>query len=233
MFADELTSYPQGEDGMPIKAIQGVALDMDGLLLNTEDLYGEVGNILMGRRGKIYRDDVRQQMIGLPAEQAYGVLIREEQLKESWQALQRETDEIFEDLLPNQLAMMHGVEELLDHLDNLRLPRCVATSSTKDFATRALSLVGVLKRVDFVITAEEVERGKPFPDIYLESAQRMGIPIHHTLVLEDSPTGTKAGVSAGAYVVSVPNEHTRQGRFDGCQWIADTLRDKRIYDLLT
>jgi len=60
----------------------------------------------------------------------------------------------------------------------------------------------------------------------------MAVAVERMLVLEDSPTGTKAGVSAGAYVVSVPNEHTKHGSFEGCRWIANTLHDKRIYEEL-
>ena len=112
------------------KTIVAVAFDMDGLMLNTEDLYLEVGEVLMQRRRKTYRDVVRKQMIGLPAREAFGVLIREEQLSESWQELQLETDEIFETILPTQLAPMRGLIELMDYLDELGLPRCVATSST-------------------------------------------------------------------------------------------------------
>ena len=171
-------------------------------------------------------------MIGLPAPQAFGVLIREEGMRETWQELQRETDGIFEGILPTQLAAMPGLLELMKELDGLNLPRCVATSSTQSFARKALGLVGMLDRVDFVITAEDVARGKPFPDIYLAASQRMSIDVGKMLVLEDSPTGTKAGVSSGAYVVSVPNEHTKQGNFEGCKWIADTLRDERLYRLL-
>jgi beta-phosphoglucomutase-like phosphatase (HAD superfamily) len=82
------------------------------------------------------------------------------------------------------------------------------------------------------MTAHDVTRGKPHPDIYLASAKRLEVSIEKLLVLEDSPTGTKAGVSAGAYVVSVPNDHTRHGNFEGCQWIANTLRDSRIYEVI-
>ena len=71
-------------------------------MLNTEDLYGQVGHLLMQRRGKTYRDEVRHQMIGLPAPEAFGVLIREEGLSESWQDLQSETDDIFDTILPTQ-----------------------------------------------------------------------------------------------------------------------------------
>lgn len=212
--------------------IQAIAFDMDGLMLNTEDLYEQVGHILMQRRGKRYREEVRSQMIGLPAPQAFGVLIREESMPESWQELQKETDGIFEELLPSKLAAMPGLHELMDHLEEIGLPRCVATSSTQSFARKALAIVGMLDRVDFVITAQDVPRGKPHPDIYLAAAERMTVPVERMLVLEDSPTGTKAGVSAGAYVVSVPNAHTKHGPFDGCQWIADSLRDQRIYETL-
>ena len=214
------------------KTIVAVAFDMDGLMLNTEDLYMDVGEILMQRRRKTYREEVRKKMIGLPAREAFGVLIREEQLSESWQELQLETDEIFETILPTQLAPMRGLIELMDYLDELGLPRCVATSSTHRFARRALSIVGMLDRVDFVITAEDVVQGKPHPDIYLAAAGRMSVAIDNLLVLEDSPTGTQAGVAAGAYVVTVPNEHTKHGSFPGSQWIANTLRDERIYGLL-
>jgi len=201
-------------------------------MLNTEDLYEQVGHILMQRRGKTYRDDVRKKMIGLPARYAFGVLIEEEGMSESWQELQQETDEIFDSILPTQLAAMPGLKELLDYLDDKGLRRCVATSSSQSFARKALTLVGMLDRVDFVITAEDVSQGKPHPEIYLAAAKKMSVPVEDMLVLEDSATGTLAGVSAGAYVVSVPNEHTQQACFEGSQWIAKTLRDKRIYELL-
>ena len=214
------------------RTIEAVAFDMDGLMLNTEDLYEQVGQLLMRRRGKTYRDEVRIKMIGLPATQAYGVLIEEEGMSETWQELQLETDEIFETLLPTQLATMLGLMELLDYLDEKGIRRCVATSSSRSFARKALTIVGVLDRVDFVITAEDVCKGKPNPDIYLAAAKKMSVEVENMLVLEDSPTGTQAGVSAGAYVVSVPNEHTKLGSFEGCRWIANSLLDERIYGLL-
>lgn len=215
-----------------INRIRGVAFDMDGLLLNTEDLYEDVGKELMRRRGKLYREEVRKQMIGLPAPNAFGVLIEQEGLSESWQELQRETDAIFEQILEQQLALMHGVEEILGIVEEQGLPRCVATSSTKKFAERALKLVGIWSRMDFVITAEDVPRGKPHPDIYEAAAARMGIKTEQMLVLEDSEHGTAAGVAAKAIVISVPNQHTRHGTFQGASAVAANLRDPQIQNLL-
>ncbi|MFM8571944.1 MAG: HAD family hydrolase [Pirellula sp.] len=212
--------------------IKAVAMDMDGLLLNTEDLYEEVTKQLLSKRGRTFKDEVRRRMIGLPAPKAYEVLIQSELLEETWEELHEETEGIFEGILETQLKSLPGVEQTLQAIEQKGIPKCVATSSTKAFAAKALSLVGVLERLDFVVTAEEVTRGKPHPDIYIEAAKRMGVPVSQMLVLEDSENGTKAGVTAGAYVISVPNRHTAQGNFDGARWIAESLLDPYIQRLL-
>lgn len=215
------------------KKIEAVALDMDGLLLNTEDLYQEVCQTLMARRGKRYDEEVRRKMIGLPARLAFGVLIELGGLKDTWQQLQEETDALFEGILDSRLEPMPGVAQLMETIRAHGLPRCVATSSTTSFATKVLDQVGLLSQLDFVITADQVGKGKPHPDIYLAAAQRMGVSPDAMLVLEDSETGTKAGVTAGANVISVPNEHTRHGQFEGARFIAETLQDARIYAWLS
>jgi HAD superfamily hydrolase (TIGR01509 family) len=213
------------------KKIQAVAFDMDGLLLNTEDLYEEVTHALLAKRGKVFKEEVRRRMIGLPAPKAYQVLIESESLEETWEELHLETEQVFERMLEERLETMPGVQRIFEAINQRGLPRCVATSSTKGFAHKALARVGILDQLDFVVTAEEVARGKPYPDIYVEAAKRMQSPIERMLVLEDSETGTKAGVSAGAYVISVPKRHTKQGSFHGAKWIADSLMDDRIYEL--
>ena len=76
---------------LPIK-IQAVAFDMDGLLLNTEDLYEEVTHALLAKRGKVFKEEVRRRMIGLPAPKAYQVLIESESLEETWEQLQLESE---------------------------------------------------------------------------------------------------------------------------------------------
>ena len=128
---------------------------------------------------------------------------------------------------------MSGVEKLLETIENQGLPKGVATSSTRKFATRALGLAKIMKRMDFLVTAEDVKHGKPHPDIYHAAASLMKIAPEEMLVLEDSENGTKAGVAANAIVISVPNVHTQHGRFEGAHMIADTLHDTRIYELLT
>ncbi len=75
--------------------------------------------------------------------------------------------------------------------------------------------------------------GKPHPEIYLSTAEKLGIDPKTMLVLEDSETGTKSGVNAGAYVVSIPHEHSDYGDFDSANHIADSLIDDQILELFT
>jgi HAD superfamily hydrolase (TIGR01509 family) len=188
---------------------------MDGLTLNTEDLYGEVGQMMMARRGKRFTDAVRRGMTGRPAPEAYAVLIQAEGLAETWQELHRECAELLEELVPRRVAPMPGLLTLLDELDRLQLPRCIATSSPHSFAANALRHAGVDSRIDFIVTADDVARGKPAPDIYHLAASRMACDPGRLLVLEDSPIGAEAGVKAGCQVIAVPSPHVEDSTFEG------------------
>ncbi len=212
--------------------IRAVAFDMDGLMVNTEELYFEVGQTLLRRRGREFTDRLRRGMMGLPGPQAFALMIEQEELKDTPETLARESDEVFAAMLPDRLRPLTGLFELLDALDARQLPRCVATSSPLSFANVVLEGVCVLSRVDFVITAEHVAKGKPHPDIYLGAAQKLAVLPCEVLVLEDSQHGSRAGVASGACTVAVPGEHSRDHDFAGVHFVADSLADERIYQLL-
>ena len=216
-----------------MRKITAVAFDLDGTTLNSEDLYLEVCSELMRRRGHEYDVETRAKMMGLPPPQAFQVLIHSKSLNDSPEHLQIESDEIFEGILESKLQPMPGVGKLLDHLDALRIPRCIATSSRASFAARALKIVGLENRFNFVITAEHVPNGKPFPDIYLAAAARMQVDIRELLVLEDSAIGVRAGVRANAIVVAVPNHHTIGSDFEGAELEVDSMLDDRFWSFLS
>lgn len=206
---------------------------MDGLLINTEELYFDVFEELMQRRGQHYTHELRRSMMGLPGPRAFEVLIQRADLKETPDQLEQECDEIFSGVLPDRLAVMPGVLTLLQQMERLGLPHCVATSSRRSFADDCLSAVDVLTRFDFVVTAAEVARGKPHPDIYLEAARRMGVAPQRMLVLEDSQNGARAGVAAQACTIAVPGDHSRDHDFEGVAYVASSLSDPAIIELLT
>lgn len=212
--------------------IRAVAFDMDGLMVNTEDLYTIVGETILARRGRKFTRELKNCMMGLPGAKAWQLMIDHEQLTDSTLALAEESDEVFSSLLTSQLQTLPGLIELLDHLDAQGTRRCVATSSSRKLADQVLRIADVLQRVEFVVTAEDVEHGKPAPDIYREAARRMGVEPHEMMVLEDSHHGSRAGIAAGACTIAVPGEHSRDQDFGGVCAQAASLTDPVIHALL-
>ncbi|QDV27689.1 HAD family hydrolase [Aureliella helgolandensis] len=213
-------------------SIQAIAFDMDGLMVNTEELYTIVGHTILQRRDRKFTTDLKDRMTGLPGPVAWQLMIDLEQLSDTIDELELESKQIFAELLPQRLAPMPGLFELLDLLDARELPRCVATSSTRPFADQVLQQIGALDRVDFVVTAADVARGKPWPDIYLSAAERMGTQPANMLVLEDSHHGSQAGLAAGTCTVAVPGEHSLHHDFSGVYARAASLHDPLIASLL-
>lgn len=212
--------------------LRAVVFDLDGLIANTEDLYERAGDEVLRRRGKVYEPALREQMMGRPVADSLRIMIEYHALPDALDDLLRESQEVMARLLATSLAAMPGLYELLDALRAADLPAAVATSGTRRYADDALSRLGVIDRFRFILTAEDIHRGKPDPEVYLLAAERLQLAPLAMMVLEDSTNGCRAAVAAGAFTVAVPNRHTRGHDFTGARFVADTLADPRIRQAL-
>lgn len=212
--------------------IRAVVFDLDGLMLNTEDVFELAGVELMARRGLEMTDTIRHGMMGRRPVEAFTILKELTGIRESLEDLMHETKILFTSLSADRLSVMPGLLEVFELLDACNLPRAVATSSPRAYMTHLLEKFNLLHRIDFALTAEDVTHGKPHPEIYLKAASLHGVSPAEMLVLEDSETGTRAAAAAGAYVVSVPSRHTDFGDFSmSCLRVASLL-DERLHALL-
>jgi len=212
--------------------IAAVAFDLDGLLVNTEELYQHVGTELLRRRGKTFEPDLLDAMMGRPQQVSLSIMIEWHGLADTIETLAAETHATFQSLLDTELRTMPGAVALLDLLDARGIARGVATSSGPDFAHDVLGRMGIRDRFAFVLTSADVTHGKPHPEIYQTAARRLAVDPGAMLVLEDSQAGCKAAVAAGAVAVAVPGGHSRRHDFSGARFIADSLADPRIEALL-
>jgi HAD superfamily hydrolase (TIGR01509 family) len=212
--------------------IEAVAFDLDGLLVNTEELYQHVGAELLRRRGKVFGPDLLDAMMGRPQQVSLAIMIEWHGLDDTVAGLAAETKEIFQSLLDTGLRTMPGARELLGLLEARGIPRGVATSSGPEFAADVLGRVGLRERFAFVLTSADIVEGKPHPEIYEKAARRLGVTPAAMLVLEDSQAGCRAAVAAGAVVVAVPGGHSRRHDFTGTRFVAESLADPRISGLL-
>lgn len=212
--------------------LRAVVFDLDGLIANTEDLYERAGDEVLRRRGKIYEPALREQMMGRPVADSLRIMIEHHALPDALDDLLRESQEVMAELLATSLEAMPGLYDLLDALEAADMPAAVATSGTRNYADDGLSRLGVIGRFRFILTAEDIHRGKPDPEVYVLAAERLQLAPLAMMVLEDSTNGCRAAVAAGAFTVAVPNRHTRGHDFTGARFVADTLADPRIRQAL-
>lgn len=212
--------------------VRAVVFDLDGLMFNTEELYQEVGTELLRRRGHEFTQTLLDQMMGRPSAIALQIMIDTHGLSATVADLLAETDEIFPAILKARLAPMPGLIELLAALEKNNIPKGIATSSRRSFVENVLGVFQFAPRFKPILTSEDITHGKPHPEIYLKAAAGLGLSPGEILVLEDSQNGCKAAVAAGAVAVAVPGDHSRGHDFTGARLVAETLADRRIYELL-
>lgn len=211
---------------------RAVVFDMDGLMFNTEDVYTAVGSELLRRRGHRFAKDLKDAMMGLPPQAAFEMMIDWHKLTDSWEALSDESEVLFMEYLHGILAPMPGLNALLDRLAAAAIPCAIATSSRRAVVDACLEPFDLHRRFRFILTSEDIARGKPDPEIYQKACGRLELEPRRVLVLEDSHNGCRSASAAGTVVVAVPGEHSRDHDFSMADLVADTLCDRRLYGLL-
>jgi HAD superfamily hydrolase (TIGR01509 family) len=214
-------------------SIKAVMFDFDGLMFNTEEIFNLSGRELLRRRGKEMTPALLSLMMGRRSEEAFPLMIEALGLTEDPVALRAEERAIFQDLLWKHVAPMPGLFELLAHIEARGLPKGVATSSRRPYIESLLGHFQLMDRFHVTLTAEDVTRGKPHPEIYLTAAKRIGVVPAEMLVLEDSEMGTRSAAAAGAVAVSIPHEHSCNHDFSTAYFIAASLHDPKILRLLS
>jgi len=185
--------------------IKAIIFDMDGLLLDTETLsFGSF--VTTAKRYDIavgidqYRD-----MIGLNA--ATGMEILRSILPSSMDAVAFKDEwlDVYQALLAGDVPTKRGAHTFLARLHELNVPRAVATSSSGLKARRLLQKTGLMQFLQHVTGGDEVNAGKPAPDVYIDVAKKLGIAPKHCLAFEDSNNGTTAALAAGMRVIQIPD----------------------------
>jgi HAD superfamily hydrolase (TIGR01509 family) len=210
-----------------------VVFDLDGLLIDTEPLFAECVRRLLARRGLPFDPAFMHKIMGTPAKQSLPIFIGEYDLPDTVEELEHECAGLIGALVTERpAALMPGARGLIEALVARGVPRAIATSSTRPFVDHVFGPLGLLDRFAFVLTAEDVTRGKPEPEVYLKAAERFGRPAADLVVLEDSVNGMRAAKAAGARCVVVPHAHSPRDLLADADLIATSLDDPRLHRLL-
>lgn len=221
--------------------IRALIFDFDGLMVDTEtpalaswqQIYAEHGFRLAleewaGALGTTHGFNALEHLLGLvsQADPARGAALRA-----GAEALAARRQHLKEQLSAGQ-GLLPGVTELLDQADALGMPCAVASSSSLRWVGGWLERLGIRARFRCLRTADDVERTKPDPALFLSAAACLGYPPASCLVLEDSPNGIRAARAAGCPVVAVPSALTGQLTLPPADVVIPSLDAMPLTDLL-
>lgn len=190
----------------PTRRPAAVIFDMDGLMLDTETLAALAWGDAAALHGMPFDMACTPHMVGRTFSDCRAIITEHhgadypvDRLMGAWHAAYDRRVE------RDGLTVKPGVVELLAWLETERVPRAVATSTRRAGATQKLTQVALLPRFLALVGGDEVSRGKPAPDIFLEAAARIGCIPGECLVLEDSIAGYLGACAAGMAAIVVPD----------------------------
>jgi HAD superfamily hydrolase (TIGR01509 family) len=190
--------------------IDAVVFDLDGLLLDSEHLWDEVREELARERGGRWSDRAQRDMMGMSSPEWSRYMHDEIGLRESPEEINELVVERMLARYAEELPLLPGAVEAVERLA-ARWPLGLASSSNRPLIDRALEAAGLTRYFRATVSSEEVARGKPAPEVYLEAAHRLGVNPSRAVAVEDSHNGIRAAKAAGMGVVAIPNHRFPPG----------------------
>ena len=190
--------------------IEAVVFDLDGVLLDSEQVWDEVREQLVKERGGRWRDQAHTEMMGMSSVEWSRYMHDELGVSDPPEEISKEVvrrlAEVYRERLPLIDDAVEAVERLAAHW-----PLGLASSSNRELIDLVLELSGLARFFHVTVSSEEVQRGKPAPDVYLEAARGLSVPPENCAAVEDSRNGIRAAKAAGMRVIAIPNPHFPPG----------------------
>ncbi len=191
-------------DAAPILAI---VFDMDGVLVDTEQLWDEVREELTTEWGGRYTPEAQEAMMGMSSLEWSRYLHETVGLRAPPEAINAEVVRRMLARYEVELPVVPGAVEAVRRLDGEGFKLAVASSSNRELIDAVLRRIELAALFEATVSSEEVGRGKPAPDVYLEAARRLDLPSSSCAAIEDSASGIRSAHDAGMRVIAYPNRH--------------------------
>jgi HAD superfamily hydrolase (TIGR01509 family) len=185
---------------------EAVVFDLDGVLLDSEEIWDRAREELARKRGGRWHDQAQRDMMGMSSTEWSRYMHDVIGLSEPPEEINREVVGRLTEFYREELPAIPGAREAVERLA-ARWPLGLASSSNRELIDLVLELLGVEHLFTATVSSEEVARGKPAPDVYLEAARRLGVDPTRAAAVEDSHNGILSANAAGMRVIAIPNAH--------------------------
>ena len=178
--------------------------DLDGTLTDNMPLHAAAFGVFAERHGlpPVTLED-RRKLDGKRNSEIFPALFNRSMTEPEWRALEHEKESLYRQCSVGRLRALTGAHALLDALEARGIAVAVATSAPEENVLHTLTEIGLPRLLGNVVRGDQVPRGKPFPDVFLEAARQVGVAPEHCLAFEDAPMGVQAAISAGMPCVAV------------------------------
>jgi HAD superfamily hydrolase (TIGR01509 family) len=185
--------------------LAAVVFDLDGVLVDSEQLWDSARRELVAERDGTWTDDATRAMMGMSSTEWSGYLRDELGVDLEPPAISAAVIERLEHLYRERLPLLPGAREAVVATSE-RWPLGLASSSNREIIDLVLELAELDTYFEATVSSEEVPRGKPAPDVYLEAARRLGVSPSACAAVEDSTNGLRSAAAARMSVIAIPNE---------------------------
>jgi HAD superfamily hydrolase (TIGR01509 family) len=182
-----------------------IIFDMDGLLVDSEPVWNIAERAVIEARGKIHDMALQAGFVGMRLDEYWSNMARVYQLEDEIDVLVADAVNRMRAMIAEHVHPRPGASDLIRFALEHRLPIAIASSSPVTVISAVVEAKGWNEIFSTRVSGDEVARGKPAPDVYLEAARRLGVDPVHTLALEDSVNGARAAVAAGMTCYAVPD----------------------------
>ena len=184
--------------------IEAVVFDLDGVLLDTEELWDEARRQIAEERGGRWREDAQRAMMGMSSPEWSRYMHDVIGVPDPPERISQEVVERLAELYQRRLPLVDGAIEAARRI-GARWPLGIASSSNRPLIDLFLDLTRTRDLFRATVSSEEVAHGKPAPDVYLEAAARLGEAPDRCAAIEDSENGIRSAAAAGISVLAIPN----------------------------
>src|SRR6184192_984323 len=185
--------------------LRAVIFDLDGVLADSEPWWNEIDAKLLAEYGVTYRGEYHRNVLGVSYRLAVEFYKKTFGLSVPTDEMMRRRGEIAADFFAHRIDVFPSTKPVLQELRQMNLHLAVATSSVSASARPFLTRHELATFFEVVVTGEEIEHGKPHPDIYLRAAEKLNVATDACLVIEDSLSGIAAAKAANMRVAAIPD----------------------------
>lgn len=206
--------------------MRAVIFDMDGVLVNSEPVHVAIEKEIFEDLGISFRDEEIHQFIGTTNTEMWGMIKVMKNLDQSSSELAKLSIERKTDMMKAMdLEPIDGIRQLVDHLKLQGYKLAVASSSPMVHIELILEKFGMRHLFNAVASGEEVPKGKPAPDVFLEAARQLEVPAELCTVIEDSSHGITAAKAAGMSCIGYDNVHSEGQSYDHADAVVQCIGD--------